>query len=222
MVSAYSSKPSARAIAAAVYESRPPLRSTTAGARLTRPSSTGGQMILVELHLQPGRQAIGEDPLRQRLRIEDAVDRRQQHRGALRRERRGARSRRARTRSRRGPARRTSLRRAATGGRGCSSRSGPTRRSPGHFTSTIFTTASGTRAVERCPPVSSITVRPARQQPVHQRIHVVLQQRLAARDLHERTAVALDLARPPRRATSCAPRGTRTACRTRSSAGRRP
>ncbi len=58
------------------------------------------------------------------------------------------------------------------------------------------------------------------EQPLHQRIDVLLQQRLAAGDLDQRAADARRPRRRPRPPTSCAPRGTRTACRTTSSAGR--
>ena len=47
-------------------------------------------------------------------------------------------------------------------------------------------------SIGRWPPVSSMHRRAAGQQPLHQRIDVVLQQRLAAGDLDERAAVALD------------------------------
>ena len=59
------------------------------------------------------------------------------------------------------------------------------------------------------------------EQALHQRIDVVLEQRLAAGDLDEPAAVAARPRRRPRRATACGPRETRTACRTTSSAGRR-
>src|SRR5262249_53632866 len=68
--------PSARAMAAAVYESRPPLNSTTASdtARVWAPD------VLVQLQLHANRQVIGEHPFRQCLRIEHAVDRREMNR----------------------------------------------------------------------------------------------------------------------------------------------
>src|SRR5512134_494283 len=77
MVNANSRKPSARAIAAAVYESSPPLSRTTASdtARVRTPD------VLVELQLHAHGQLVGEHPFRQRLRIEDTVHRRQMNRG---------------------------------------------------------------------------------------------------------------------------------------------
>src|SRR5436190_15167834 len=82
IVSAYSANPSAFAIAAAVYESNPPLRRTTALAtpaldspRLRRPD------VFMQLQLQPRGHTVLEHPFRKRLRIQDAVDRREQNRG---------------------------------------------------------------------------------------------------------------------------------------------
>src|SRR4029453_12584729 len=73
MVNANRQKPSARAIAAAVYESSPPLSRTTASdtACVRTPD------VLVQLQLDAHRQPVGEHPFRQRLWIEDAVHRRQ-------------------------------------------------------------------------------------------------------------------------------------------------
>src|SRR5947209_13839842 len=84
MVSAYISKPSDLAMAAAVYESRPPLRSTTA--RSSDPSRCGCPDVFVQLKLEPRRHAVGEHPFRERFRFEDTVDRRVQDRRAARRE----------------------------------------------------------------------------------------------------------------------------------------
>src|SRR5688572_7465579 len=75
MLSAEMEKPSRAATAAAVYESRPPLRRTTAldATRCRAPD------VLVHLQLHTHRQAIGNHPLRQHFRIELAVHRRKQH-----------------------------------------------------------------------------------------------------------------------------------------------
>src|SRR5688500_16724991 len=60
-------------MAAAVYESRPPLRRTTASdtARGRAPD------VLVELQLDAHPQPVGEYPLRERLRLEHTVHRRE-------------------------------------------------------------------------------------------------------------------------------------------------
>src|SRR6266550_3846226 len=75
-VSAKRRKPSPRAIAAAVYESSPPLSRTTAldSTRIRIPD------VLVQLELDAHRQAVGEHPLGQRARIHDAMNRRQMDR----------------------------------------------------------------------------------------------------------------------------------------------
>ena len=95
-------KPSACAIAAAVYESSPPLSSTTAALLIcdcdlrlvdmsdkspitnanTNPEPLdaprrGIPDVLVQLQLHADRQAVGEHPLGQRPRVHDAVHRRQ-------------------------------------------------------------------------------------------------------------------------------------------------
>src|SRR5688572_1377235 len=75
-------------IAAAVYESSPPLRRTTASPpgpprddpMATEGSDTARRRIpdeFVELKLDAGGNAIGEHPFRQRPRVHHAVDRRQ-------------------------------------------------------------------------------------------------------------------------------------------------
>src|SRR5882672_10064765 len=96
-VSAYSANPSRRAIAAAVYESRPPLSRTTAlpldDARGT-PELVGGldstrrrvPDVLVKLQLDPHGQVVREHPLRQRPRVHDAVHGREVDRRGARRE----------------------------------------------------------------------------------------------------------------------------------------
>src|SRR6185503_5410232 len=76
MVNANSRKPSARALAAAVYESSPPLSRTT----VSDTACVGAPDVLVQLQLDAHRQFVGEHPLRQRLWIEDAVHRRQMNR----------------------------------------------------------------------------------------------------------------------------------------------
>src|SRR5262249_47344573 len=70
------------AIAAAVYESRPPLNSTTA--RTLDAPGIGRPDELVQLDLQARGHSIGEHPFGQRARVEHAVDRRQQHGGRAR------------------------------------------------------------------------------------------------------------------------------------------
>ena len=92
---------------------------------------------------------------------------------------------------------------------------------PGHLMSITRTTPSGTLAMLRCPPVSSSTVLPRVEQALHQRVHVCLEQRLAAGDLDRSGSRTRRPARRPRRSTSSAPRGTRRACRTSGSADRR-
>src|SRR5712691_7115535 len=93
-VSANSRNPSSRAIAAAVYESSPPLSSTTAG---TRDSGFGIRNglnasrvripdVLMKLELNPDRKIIGEDPLRDQARIHDPVNRGEMNRGRPMRE----------------------------------------------------------------------------------------------------------------------------------------
>src|SRR5678815_434790 len=77
MVNANSRKPSARALAAAVYESSPPLSRTTA----SDTACVGAPNVLVQLQLDAHQQLVGEHPLRQRLWIEDAVHRREMNRG---------------------------------------------------------------------------------------------------------------------------------------------
>ena len=93
---------------------------------------------------------------------------------------------------------------------------------PGHFTSMIRTTPAR-HLVDAAVAAGLEQHRlPALEQTGHQRIHIALQQRLAAGDLDHRAAVAIDLGQRPRRSTSSAPRETRTACHTTSSADRRP
>src|SRR5580765_5328666 len=89
MINAYTRKPSALSIAEAVYESRPPLRRTTAprSSFVVRLSSDPARIwtpdVLVHLELHPDRNAVGQDPPAERLRIEHAVDRREMNRGDL-------------------------------------------------------------------------------------------------------------------------------------------
>src|SRR6185503_12187098 len=83
MVNANSRKPSARALAAAVYESSPPLSRTT----VSDTACVGAPDVLVQLQLDAHRQFVGEHPLRQRLWIEDAVHRGQMNRGGAANER---------------------------------------------------------------------------------------------------------------------------------------
>src|SRR5438132_485176 len=78
MVSVNRSNPDWLAMAAAVYESRPPLSRTTA----LDPPDIGAPDVLVDLQLKADRQPIFQNPLRQRFRIHHAVDRRAQHRRA--------------------------------------------------------------------------------------------------------------------------------------------
>src|SRR5438552_13860304 len=103
MLRAYSRKPSALSMAAAVYESSPPLNKTTAvrdvasglivrwrhSRRNPQPSTRNPQPlnspgvwapdVLVHLKLDAHGNAIGEHPLAEGLRIEQAVDRREVH-----------------------------------------------------------------------------------------------------------------------------------------------
>src|SRR5687768_12325164 len=84
IVKPYKAKPSRRASADAVAESRPPESRTTA-----RRSRAGGDVsdtarlrcpdVLVELELQAHRQGRVQDPARQLLRIQDAMRWRKQH-----------------------------------------------------------------------------------------------------------------------------------------------
>src|SRR5215472_6412721 len=76
IVRAQSSNPSARTIAAAVYESSPPLSRTTALDATCRRMPDE----LVDLELQARRQMVGEHPFRERLGIEYAVHGRDEHR----------------------------------------------------------------------------------------------------------------------------------------------
>src|SRR5215208_2317382 len=76
MVNANSRKPSARALAAAVYESSPPLSRTTASdtACVRTPD------VFVQLQLDAHRQLVSQHPFRQHLWIEDSMHRRQMNR----------------------------------------------------------------------------------------------------------------------------------------------
>src|ERR1043166_9979634 len=102
MVRAFNTKPSCLAIAAAVYESSPPLSNTTAcggidpfgdsairrsditkspNHELTQSHAACGgmpdELVKLELHLHG--QTVGEHPLRQKLRIQCPVDRREKN-----------------------------------------------------------------------------------------------------------------------------------------------
>ena len=148
--------------------------------------------VLVQLQLQAGGQAIREHPFRQRLRIEDAVHGRHQNGGGARRQivPRDHLARELVV----GPILDDELDLVVRRKRARLSQSFlPASPLPGHLTSTILQTAGGTRVIGRWPPVSSITRPAARQQRLHQRIDIVLQQRFAAGDLDERTAVPVDL-----------------------------
>src|SRR5688500_2650994 len=83
-VSAYSRNPCDFAIAAAVYESRPPLSSTTAASppAADRSDTAGIRLpdVLVQLQLHTYRQRVGQNPLRQRPRMQHAMHRRQVNR----------------------------------------------------------------------------------------------------------------------------------------------
>jgi hypothetical protein len=132
----------------------------------------------VRLELEPHREPILQDPGGQARRIEDAVHRRKQ-------DRRRAAHEPVTLHDRLGELVVLAiLITNLTSSRGVSrSRFGQwffaASPLPGHFTSTTRTTSSGTRSMLRWPPVSSSTVWPREELP-HQRIDVLLQERLAA------------------------------------------
>src|SRR5688572_8169713 len=72
------SKPASRARAPAVYESRPPLNSTTA---LLDAADIRTPDVLVNLKLQAHRHAIFENPLQQVFRVHHTVHGREQYGG---------------------------------------------------------------------------------------------------------------------------------------------